>query len=77
MQVQWSCLALLLTVIFCLCFSMIEFKNKDHAKKAIEKMHKFKIGEREIVVREVGKIVSLFSVFVFMYTCFVCWFYAA
>lgn len=37
---------------------MIEFKNKDHAKKAIEKMHKFKIGDREIVVREVGQTFS-------------------
>lgn len=41
-------------MFFVFIFSMIEFKNKDHAKKAIEKMHKFKIGDREIVVREVG-----------------------
>ncbi|KAK7481093.1 hypothetical protein BaRGS_00027633 [Batillaria attramentaria] len=32
--------------------ALIEFRNKDHAKKACEKMHKFKIGDRELVVRE-------------------------
>lgn len=36
-------------------FRVIEFKDKEHAKKAIDKMHKFKVGDREIVVREASE----------------------
>jgi hypothetical protein len=38
---------------------MIEFKTKELAKKAVEKMHKFKVGDREIVVREVKTKLTL------------------
>lgn len=32
---------------------VIEFKDKDTARKAIENMHRYKIKDRNIVVREV------------------------
>lgn len=32
---------------------IIEFKDKDTARKAIEKMHRYKLKDRNIVVREV------------------------
>lgn len=33
---------------------IIEFENAATAKKAIEKMHRFELGGRKIVVKEVG-----------------------
>lgn len=34
-------------------FRIIEFKDKDTARKAIETMHRYKMKDRNIVVREV------------------------
>lgn len=37
---------------------IIEFKDKDTARKAIETMHRYKMKDRNIVVREVNCIVD-------------------
>ena len=39
---------------FVLLCSVVEFKSKELVDKAIERMHKYKMGDRSIVVREVS-----------------------
>ena len=38
---------------FCVFCRVIEFKDKDAARKAIETMHQYKIHDRYLVVNEV------------------------
>ena len=43
-----------ITILSLFCFRIIEFKDEDTAKKAVEKMHKYDLKTRKIIVREVS-----------------------
>lgn len=51
---MFFCRSLYLVTFLILCSSVVEFKDKEAAAKALDVMHRYEIKGRKIVVREVS-----------------------